>query len=579
MRTKSLVMAVVLVLLFAGIGAAFAESSAQFGVATSDVSVYEKASVKAKVVVQLAEGDSFRVLEIAKRDQKVDGKTGKWMRVSTAEGIEGWLHGARATVKSGFLTLADFSDSTTYGNYLAWALRKGERVRAVEDYEKVSAGDLGWYHSQDDGTPPILVVWDRDLSATPWVEAIPEDCPRVLSGRIYFVHPETIEAVGEDSLADFDQLAKEWINKGDPASIFPVGSRVILGKHLPAEADNPDSANWADRMDDYVGQEATITEHHGTDSWDRAVVTVDVDGGDYYWRVENLKLVERGSGQYEEDSDSDYDYDYGEESYSHEDYDEHDYALEEAFPVGSRVILGKHKTLDPQDEDSSYWAPEMDEYVGKEAVITNHEGLCPWGEPTATVDVDGGDFYWRLADMELLEKGSGYYESPDDSSDDESEDTEDHGSDLCGTIQEGTKVILGRHDEANGGDNWAEDMGDFVGQETVVTEILGTDSQGFTVVSVEGNEWSWRVRNLAVKGRGEPGSYGFAVGDAVVLGKHREVDGSSNWNPAMDAFVGKRAKITKLIGTEGDSSNCFLVKVDIDGGEWVWRVESLKPAE
>lgn len=568
MNTGCRAAAFVLILVLGAVSAV-AEPPASFGIAQGDLAIYASASVKARVVARLSEGDSFRVLETAGKDTVVDGKSGRWMRVSTAEGAEGWLHGGRATVKPGFLSPGDFSDSETYGKYVRWAFRKGERVRAVADYEKVSAGDMGWYHSMGDGDPPILVVWDKDLDATPWVEALPADCPRILSGRVYFLFPETIEAAGSGELADFDALAQEWRVTGSPESLFPVGSRVILGEHRMVDEDDPDSANWAEEMAEYVGEEAVVAEHHGEDPWGCPVVTVDVDDGGYSWRVENLELVERGDGESEVSPDFE-----GEEA-SYEDYDKEDLALEGAFPVGSRVILGRHTQLEPENEDSTYWAPEMDDYVGREAVITGHAGLCPWGEPTATVDVDQGGFYWRLCDMELLEEGPGFYEDGGEGP----KEGEDYGSDSAGMVKEGTAVILGRHDRVNGDDNWVEEMDEFVGRETVVTEILGTDSQGFTVVSVQGNDWSWRIRNLAVRGRGEPGSYGFQVGDTVILGRHRSVDGGSNWNPAMDEFVGKAATITELIGIEGDGSDCFLVHVDLDKGEWVWRVESLRPQE
>lgn len=578
MNTRCRAAAFVLILVLGAVSA-IAEPPVSFGTAQGDLAIYASASVKARVVARLSEGDSFRVLETAGKDQVVDGKSGRWMRVSTAEGAEGWLHGGCATVKSGFLSLEDFPDAGAYGRYVRWAFRKGERVRAVSDYEKVSAGDTGWYHSISDGDPPILVVWDRDLDATPWVEALPADCPRILSGRVYFVFPETIEAAGSGEYADFDTLALEWKAAGAPESLFPVGSRVILGEHRTADEDDPDSANWAEEMAEYVGEEAVVEEHRGDDSWGCPVVTVDVDGGSYYWRTENLELVERGSGESEVSPDSEDEYEdehedeHEDEEASYEDYDKEDLALEGAFPVGSRVILGRHTQLDPQNEDSTYWAPEMDDYVGCEAVITEHAGLCPWGEPTATVDVDQGGFYWRLCDMELLEEGPGVYEEGGE----EYEEGEDYGSDSVGMVEVGSAVILGRHDSVNGDDNWVEEMDEFVGRETVVTEILGTDSQGFTVVSVQGNDWSWRIRNLAVRGRGEPGSYGFQVGDTVVLGRHRSVDGKDNWYGAMDEFVGRAATITKLIGAEVDGSGCFLVRVDLDKGNWLWRAESLRP--
>jgi hypothetical protein len=121
-------------------------------------------------------------------------------------------------------------------------------------------------------------------------------------------------------------------------------------------------------------------------------------------------------------------------------------------------------------------------------------------------------------------------------------------------------------------------MDQFVGKASKVTELCGADNAGFLCVQVEGNDWYWRVRNLALVNVGEPGSYGFAVGDAVILGKHRDVGGETNWADDMDEYVGMRAKITELVGTEGDGADCFTVRVDVDGGEWVWRAESLKPA-
>lgn len=559
------------VLLVLGASLGFGAPPGTTGAALGDAKVYSAASANAKAVATLSAGDSFRVLETGAREETVAGRRGRWLRISTPDGIQGWLHGGWAVVSTSYLKLVDFPDPSAYGRYIAWAFQKGERVRAVRDFEKVSKGDLGWFCAVDDGDPPVLVVWDKDLDATPWVEALPKDFPRILSGRVYFVYPDTFEPLGEKTLADFPKLAREWREGASPETLFPVGSRVILGEHQAVSKGDPDSKNWGGDMSDYVGMTAVVTGHEGKDPWGRPVVTVDVDEGEYYWRTENMELLERGTGELADSGDGEY----GDGAYSYEDYDDEDYALEEAFPVGSRVILGKHRQLDPSDPDSSYWAPEMDDYVGLEAYITEHAGLCPWGEPTALVDVDGGNFYWRLSDMELLEEGPGYWEgegNPDG-------EYEDFGEDQAGMIGVGTKVILGRHDDRNGDDNWAPEMDAFVGKQATVTEIIGADSQGFLVVAVKENTWSWRIRNLAVVGRGVAGSYGFQVGDRVILGRHRFVDGNENWNPSMDAFVGMAARITELVGTKGDGSDCFLVRVDVDKGRWVWRVESLTPAK
>ena len=561
------------VLLILGSALAFAAPPGATGAAVEAGKLYVSASADAKAVADLKRGDSFRVLETGAREETVAGRKGRWLRISTPDGKEGWLHGGLAVVSTSYLTLSDFPDADAWGRYIAWAFQKGERVRAAVDFESVAKGDLGWYFSMDDGDPPILVVWDKDLDATPWIDALPEGFPRILSGRVYFVYPAAVETVGGQELADFKKSALDWSFTASPENLFPVGSRVVLGEHQAVSLAEPDSKNWGDGMKDFVGREATVTGHHGEDPWGRSVVTVDADEGEFFWRAENLTLLERGTGEVEDSEDyEDYEEDYGDGDYSYEDYDEGDYALEEAFPVGSLVILGKHRVLDPGDEDSAYWAPEMDDYVGSEAYITGHAGLCPWGEPTAMVDVDGGSYYWRLADMELLEEGTGTWEG-------DGEYQEDVGTDLSGMITPGTKVVLGRHDERNGGDNWSAEMDGLVGSPATVEEILGPDPQGFLVVSVRENDWSWRIRNLAAADRGVAGSYGFQVGDRVVLGRHRFVDGNENWNPSMDRFVGMTARITELYGTKGDGSDCFLVRVDVDKGEWVWRAESLTPAK
>lgn len=150
------------------------------------------------------------------------------------------------------------------------------------------------------------------------------------------------------------------------------------------------------------------------------------------------------------------------------------------------------------------------------------------------------------------------------------------GVETYGFIKKGSIVILGKHEDLNGGTNWASEMDAFVGKEATVTELPGTDSQGFLVVRVKGNGYAWRVRNLALKGRGETGSYGYKVGDRVIIGSHRYIADDNNWASSMADYVGKAATITTLEGTDG--SNCYIVHIDIDGGDWYWRVETMSPA-
>ena len=176
------------------------------------------------------------------------------------------------------------------------------------------------------------------------------------------------------------------------------------------------------------------------------------------------------------------------------------------------------------------------------------------------------------------EYGDGYYDEygDEDYSGDIDEDYVE-GVESYGFIKVGSTVILGKHDDVNGGANWADAMDSYVGQEATVTELPGSDTQGFLVVRVKGNGYAWRVRNLALKGRGEAGSYGYQVGDLVVIGAHRYIDKDNNWADDMGDYVGQTATITTLEGT--DASESYLVHVDIDDGDWYWRVETTTPAK
>jgi hypothetical protein len=69
---------------------------------------------------------------------------------------------------------------------------------------------------------------------------------------------------------------------------------------------------------------------------------------------------------------------------------------------------------------------------------------------------------------------------------------------------------------------------------------------------------------------------GLKVGDKVVLGKHKEVRGNSNWSSAMGSHVGKTAKIIKMPGF--DTQGCEVAKVDVDGGDNHWRTEDMTRA-
>ena len=73
-------------------------------------------------------------------------------------------------------------------------------------------------------------------------------------------------------------------------------------------------------------------------------------------------------------------------------------------------------------------------------------------------------------------------------------------------------------------------------------------------------------------------TYGpIQVGSAVILGRHRSVNGEDNWAIDMNAYVGSTTTVIGLIGVDG--SGCPVVEVDIDGGQFAWRIRDLQLTE
>jgi len=64
------------------------------------------------------------------------------------------------------------------------------------------------------------------------------------------------------------------------------------------------------------------------------------------------------------------------------------------------------------------------------------------------------------------------------------------------------------------------------------------------------------------------------VGTMVKLGKHRAVDGSTNWDDDMAQYVDKITRVTEL-KTTADLAGCPIVKVSVDGGKYVWRIRDM----
>lgn len=157
-----------------------------------------------------------------------------------------------------------------------------------------------------------------------------------------------------------------------------------------------------------------------------------------------------------------------------------------------------------------------------------------------------------------------------------------------GSVGVGSRLRLGRHRTVAGGsDNWATGMNAYVGRDATVTRLGGTDSDGCTVVHVDadGGTYMWRLRDATVLPRrtgtrpptgaacrrGAVADYaGVRVGTEITLGRHEMVNGSENWADEMEAFVGRRTRVTSLGGV--DEQGCAVVRVEADNGDWMWRV-------
>jgi hypothetical protein len=60
----------------------------------------------------------------------------------------------------GYRQRAEFGSSEEYGEYVRQTLQQGMRIRMLEDYDTVSAGDEGEYIGTNGGTPPCHGRWD-----------------------------------------------------------------------------------------------------------------------------------------------------------------------------------------------------------------------------------------------------------------------------------------------------------------------------------------------------------------------------------------------------------------------------------
>ncbi|KAM5286214.1 cullin-9 isoform 1-T1 [Hipposideros larvatus] len=104
-----------------------------------------------------------------------------------------------------FRQRSEFSSRSGYGEYVQQTLVPSMRVRMLDDYEEISAGDEGEFRQSNNGVPPVQVFWQS-------------------TGRTYWVHWHMLEILGPEETAE--DVASAAAEKGAGAT--------MLGTALPS---------------------------------------------------------------------------------------------------------------------------------------------------------------------------------------------------------------------------------------------------------------------------------------------------------------------------------------------------------
>ena len=271
-----------------------------------------------------------------------------------------------------------------------------------------------------------------------------------------------------------------------------------------------------------------------------------------------------------------------------------------ALSVGAVVVPQRHRYVggDPN------WDARQGRFLGRVARVARLSGVDASGCPGVRLDVDGGRFFWRARDLSVgaerprRELAASASELPDAC-----------GREAYGPLRVGSQVVLGQHRPVDGATNFTRSMRGYIDRRARVVELAGLDDRGCpgVRVDVDAGRFFWRVRDLRLAGASYPrgmasahgrptgwsqveadsrveqacgqtdenAQYGAVrVGTEVMIGRHREVDGEDNWVEQMAPYVGRRARVLELVGV--DDQGCPLLRVDVDQGDWYWRLRDVR---
>lgn len=138
-----------------------------------------------------------------------------------------------------FRPRASFASFNTYALYVRDTLRPGMRVRMLENYEEIAAGDEGQFRQSNDGVPPAQVLWDS-------------------TGHTYWVHWHMLEILGfEEDIEDVIDIEElQELGANGALSIVPPSQRwkpitqlfaepyVVPEEEDREESENLTQAEW-----------------------------------------------------------------------------------------------------------------------------------------------------------------------------------------------------------------------------------------------------------------------------------------------------------------------------------------------
>jgi development and cellular proliferation protein Cullin-7 len=86
-----------------------------------------------------------------------------------------------------------FKTDAEYGMYVKETLQVGWRVRASVDYERVKKDMVGSYMGTNNGSPPCLIMWEKNIgSSSTLLPSVPKDKAQ----HIYWVQWYHVEILG-----------------------------------------------------------------------------------------------------------------------------------------------------------------------------------------------------------------------------------------------------------------------------------------------------------------------------------------------------------------------------------------------